>query len=122
MNGNSGQIVFKIATLKAWADALAQGSYLGSEDDARDGYIHLSARNQLAGTAKKYFANVEGLALIAISVQGLDQDLRWELSRGGELFPHYYGALPVSAATWVRPLPLNSSGTPCIEEALNGEQ
>jgi len=36
--------------------------------------------------------------------------LRYEPSRGGALFPHLYGTLPMSAVCWVKPLPLGTDG------------
>jgi uncharacterized protein (DUF952 family) len=112
-------LVYKITTADAWNDAVVRGAYAGSADDLRDGYIHLSAAHQLSATAKKYFSGVEGLVLIAVTVATVGASLRWERSRGGDLFPHYYGELPVSAAAWVRPLPLDVSGAPTIETAMS---
>ena len=111
--------VYNITTRMAWDDAVVHGAFMGSADDLRDGYIHLSAAQQLAATAQKYFAGVDGLVLVAFALTALGAALKWEPSRGGDLFPHYYGALPVTAANWVRPLPLDLSGVPCVADALN---
>ena len=114
-------IVYKIATRTAWAEAVAGGAYRGSADDARDGYIHLSMSSQLTATANKYFNGVMDLVLVAIPAADLGECLIFELSRGGELFPHYYGSLPVKAARWVRPLPLDETGVPCVAATLGFE-
>ena len=110
--------VFKLTTLDEWSDAIVEGAFAGSADDHRDGYIHLSAFHQLEATAGKYFSGIEGLCLIAFAAVDLGDDLRWEPSRGGDNFPHYYGALPATAALWVRPVPLGDEGTPVITEAF----
>lgn len=98
--------VFKICDREAWAQAQASGRYDGSADDRRDGFIHLSAADQIAGTLARHFAGSEGLVLIAFDADALGPALKWEPSRGGALFPHLYGPLPAKAALWTRPLPL----------------
>jgi len=111
-------LVYKIATADQWAEAVACGRFTGSPDDLRDGFIHLSSRAQLTGTANRYFSGLRGLVVAAFRVVDLEGHLRWEPSRGGDLFPHYYGALPARGACWVRPLPLDDVGRPCVDETL----
>lgn len=111
-------IVFKICTLADWQRACENGAYTGSLDDVRDGFIHLSARHQLAGTAAKHFRGVEDLVLVALDADRLAPPLRWEASRGGDLFPHHYAPLPTAAALWTRPLPLGDDKVPLIPEDL----
>lgn len=96
-------LVFKIAGRQHWNSSV--GAYLGSADDIRDGFIHLSTGAQVQGTLQKHFSGVAGLVIAAFPAEALGAQLRWEKSRGGELFPHYYGALPRSAALWTRPIP-----------------
>ncbi len=98
-------LVFKICTAADWARAEATGHYSGSEDDARDGFIHLSAPHQLEGTLHRHYDGEEGLVLVAFE-DGALADLRWEPSRGGDLFPHVYGVLPAEAALWYHGLPV----------------
>ena len=112
-------MIYKITTGDAWEAAVTAGVFEGSANDRRDGYIHLSSIHQLAVTAQKYFSGVEGLVLVALSADALGAALKWEVSRGNELFPHYYGALPVAAARWVRPLPLDCVGSPCVAATLH---
>ena len=104
-------LVFKICPRAAWDDACRTGRYCGSADDARDGFIHLSAQDQVAGTLARHFAGQEGLVLIAFDASNL-AGLKWEASRGGALFPHVYGTLPTAAARWVKDLPLPEGLTP----------
>lgn len=108
--------VYKIAPAALWNAALAGGLFHGSTDDARDGFIHLSAAAQIAGTLHKYFRGIPDLLLIAFDAEHLKPHLKWEASRGGELFPHAYSPLPVSLALWQRPLPLGPAGIPEFNE------
>lgn len=106
--------IFKIASECAWDDACRAGIFLGSAADRRDGFIHLSARHQIADTATKHFSGETGLLLIAFDAAALGPELRWEASRGGDLFPHLYGPLIPATALWTRPLPLGEDGIPEI--------
>ena len=119
MTGNSTVTptrVFKIVAATLWADAHSQGVFAGSPDDLRDGYIHLSAAAQVLGTLKKYFTGQSNLLLVAFACSELAPHLKWEASRGGDLFPHYYGPLPVKAALWAKPLQLGAVGVPMVNE------
>ena len=108
-------LVSKIAARGEWEDACRSGGvFLGSRDDVRDGYIHMSTGPQLAGTAEKHFRGQNNLLLIAYDAQSLGPNLRWETSRGGALFPHVYAGLLVTAALWVHPLQLGAGGVPEI--------
>ena len=78
--------------------------------DRADGFIHFSTAEQAAETAAKWFAGRRDLTLAAIDADALGEDMRWEPSRGGALFPHLYAALPMSAVVWSRPLPLGPDG------------
>jgi uncharacterized protein (DUF952 family) len=75
------------------------GVFADSPVDRRDGFIHFSTADQLADTARKHFSGQHDLLLLAVDVEQLE--LRWEPSRGGQLFPHLYGALPLSAVLTV---------------------
>jgi uncharacterized protein (DUF952 family) len=103
-------IVYKIVATEEWAEAEAAGAFLGAAIDRSDGFIHFSTAKQAPETAAKWFAGQGGLTLAAIDAEALGKDLRWEPSRGGALFPHLYGALPMSAVVWSRPLPLGPDG------------
>lgn len=97
--------IYKICGQASWRAAMAAGEYRGSADDARDGFIHFSTSGQLAETAAKHFAKQTDLILVAVDGDALKGKLKWEPSRGGDLFPHLYAALPLSAVRWSRPLP-----------------
>jgi len=96
--------IYKICERAAWEEAEAAGRFVGSPADSRDGFIHFSTAAQLPGTAARHFAGQSGLMLVAVDGDALGGALKWEPSRGGELFPHLHAALPLSAVLWVCPL------------------
>lgn len=104
--GSKVPVLYKIMPRQDWETAQANGTYEGSEVDRRDGFIHLSAARQVRATAQKHFSGQSDLLLVAVTEEALGQSLKWEASRGGELFPHIYGTLPLNAVSEVMPLPL----------------
>ena len=112
------QFVYKVAPRAAWDAACRTGTYEGSADDRRDGYIHLSSREQLAGTLAKHFSGQDDLVLIQFEARALGEALRWEVSRGGQLFPHLYAGLPTREAMAVRSLLPGKDGIPMLPEDL----
>lgn len=102
--------VYKIVDQASWEEASGQGVYRGAPIDHADGFIHLSTKGQVMETARRHFAEEEGLLLVAVSVDAIAADLKWEPSRGGDLFPHLYGDLPLEAVRWVKKLPLSPAG------------
>lgn len=111
--------IYKICTRAEWQTAKKTGTYKGSSDDRRDGFIHFSTAAQLAGTLAKHFAGQDELLLIAFASADLSDGLKWERSRGGDLFPHFYGELDVDAARQVHPLEHGPQGH--ILPLLEGE-
>ena len=87
--------IYKICTATEWADAERGGVYRGSAADVKDGFIHFSTAEQAAETAAKWFAGQRDLVVVAVEADALGDKLKWEPSRGGALFPHLYGELPV---------------------------
>lgn len=102
--------IYKIATATAWRAAEATGVFAGAPIDLADGYIHFSACTQVAETLERHFAGQADLVLITVDADALGPALRWEPSRGGQLFPHLYAPLPTSAARAVHPLSLGADG------------
>jgi beta-hydroxylase len=90
---------FKILTAAEYAGFLADGRFEGSPVDRADGFIHLSAADQVKGTLARHFAGQADLVLVEVNLAALGDAVRWEESRGGALFPHIYGVLPFSAVT-----------------------
>ncbi len=109
-------LIYKICPAPAWREAERRGTFTGSADDARDGFIHFSTAAQVAGTLARHFAGQADLFLIAIEAEALGDALKWEPSRGGELFPHLYGELDPHAAYSVVALKLRADGSHVIPE------
>ncbi len=107
---------FKILSRADWRASLAEGAYDGSPVDHADGYIHLSAADQLAVTAAKHYAGQSDLMLIEVDLDALGETLVWEPSRGGALFPHIYGPLPVAATRCARALSVTDGGDMILSE------
>ena len=103
-------LVYKIVSIAAWRAAEAAGVFAGAPVDLADGFIHFSTAAQVEETAAKHFAGQRDLLLVAFDAQNFGDALKWEISRGGALFPHLYAPLDPRAAVSVRPLPLGADG------------
>jgi len=112
-----GTMIYKICDTTLWREAERVGLFRGAGIDMQDGYIHFSSREQVADTAAKHFAGMADLVLVAVDAQTLGADLKWEPARGGALFPHLYGVMPLSAVAWVKPLGLGADGRHIFPEA-----
>ena len=99
-------MIYKILRGPEWAQLRAAGESAGAPVDLADGYVHFSTAEQAAETAAKHFAGAEGLMLVAVAVDRLGEALKWEVSRGGALFPHLYREMRLSDVAWAQPLPL----------------
>jgi uncharacterized protein (DUF952 family) len=97
--------IYKICERALWREAEMGGAFRGAPVDARDGFIHFSTAAQVAETAAKHFAGASDLMLIAVDAGALGEALKWEISRGGDRYPHLYAALPLAAVRWARPQP-----------------
>jgi uncharacterized protein (DUF952 family) len=104
--------VYKILARAAWEEAVARGRFDGAAIDLKDGYIHLSAAAQAQQTAAQHFRGQAGLVLAAFWADALGPALKWESSRGGQLFPHLYGPLDPALALAVTDIPLDADGIP----------
>jgi uncharacterized protein (DUF952 family) len=109
--------IYKICTAAEWHAAEHAGAYRGSAVDHRDGFIHFSTAEQATETAARHFAGQLDLVVLAVDAATLGERLKWEPSRGGALFPHLYGELPLSAVLRVDPLPLDASGRHVFPQA-----
>ena len=110
------KLIYKICPEALWREAEAQGVFRGAAIDLSDGFIHFSTAEQARETAAKHFAGQDGLLLAAIDETKLGAALKYEVSRGGALFPHLYGDLDLAAVEWVRPLPLDADGNHVFPE------
>ena len=98
--------IYKICDATLWEAAVEAGEFKGAEIDLADGYIHFSTAEQMRETAAKHFVGRDGLVIIAVDANALGDEVKWEPSRGGALFPHLYRPLKVSEASWSESLPL----------------
>ncbi len=108
------RLIYKLLDRPAWADAQRIGRFDGSPVDLADGFIHFSTADQAAETARRHFAGRSDLVLLKVDADALGEALRWEPSRGGDLFPHLYEPLPTSRVIETRPLSLGSDGVPAL--------
>ena len=103
-------LIYKIFRADEQAAFAAAGETRGAPVDLADGYIHFSTAAQAAETAARHFAGEDGLVLLALDSDRLGDALKWEPSRGGQLFPHLYRPLVAADVLWTRPLPLGPRG------------
>jgi uncharacterized protein (DUF952 family) len=108
--------VYKICAAALWREAERAGEFGGAGIDLHDGFIHFSSAAQVADTAARHFAGATDLMLLAVDAEALGAALKWEPSRGGDLFPHLYAALPLAAVRWAKPLPLGPDGRHAFPE------
>ena len=106
--------IYKILPRAEWETALACGRFEGSAVDVEDGYIHFSTAAQARETARRHFHGQAGLVVAEVEADDLGEALRWEPSRGGDLFPHLYGALDVVKVRSVTDAPLGADGVPVV--------
>lgn len=106
----ASMIAYKVLTAGQMAQLEADGIFAGAPVDLADGYIHLSTADQLDETVRKHFAGQDNLHIAAVDLEALADAVKWEPSRGGALFPHIYGALPLSAVVAYGPLDRGPDG------------
>ena len=103
-------VAYKILTIDQMTTLRADGVFRGAPVDLDDGYIHLSTADQLTETVDKHFSGQSDLYLAAVDLAALGDAVRWEESRGGQLFPHIYGTLPLDAVMALDPLHRDDRG------------
>ena len=110
--------LYKVCSEQEWQDAVAKGSWLGSADDLRDGFIHFSLAHQLEATLLKYFSDRADLLVVSFDPTTLGPLLRYEPARNDDLFPHLYAPLDPGLALEVTPL-LWREGRPVLQDLLH---
>ena len=104
------QLIYKICRDAEWEQARQDGVFRGAPVDLADGFIHFSTAAQLRATAARHFTGEAGLFLLSVESTTLGDTLKWEVSRGGDLFPHLYGVLALEQIISAEPLPLDAAG------------
>jgi uncharacterized protein (DUF952 family) len=104
-------LIYKIVPQALWRAAEALAEFAGAPVDLADGFIHFSTAAQVRETAAKHFAGEADLLLVTVEAERLGDALKWEPSRGGDLFPHLYAPLQLAHVLQVDPLPLRETGT-----------
>ena len=113
-------VAYKLVDRSEWISALAAGACAGSAVDRADGYIHMSTAAQLAETARRHYAGQRELVLVEVDLAPLGAALKWEPSRGGDLFPHLFAPLPASADAPQRGLSVDTDGVMHFEDGAIG--
>jgi uncharacterized protein (DUF952 family) len=111
-------VIYKIVPDALWREAKDKGVFSGASIDLADGYIHFSTARQAKQTAALHFAGQTGLLLVAVDALELGDALKFEPSRGGELFPHLYAPLSMRSVLWEKPLPIGPDGAHEFPEIL----
>lgn len=104
------EFIYHMCRRDEWAAARSAGVYHGSSQDVADGFIHFSTAAQVAASAARHRAGQDGLVLVTADPARLGPALKWEPSRGGDLFPHLYGSLGMDAVVAAVDLPLRADG------------
>jgi uncharacterized protein (DUF952 family) len=104
--------IYKILSAAEWRAAQAAGRFTGSAVDLQDGFIHFSTAAQAQETARRHFAGQAGLVVLEVEADELGEALRWEPSRGGDLFPHLYAPLDAALVRSAAQAPLGPDGVP----------
>ncbi|ATU74318.1 hypothetical protein CFR78_13790 [Komagataeibacter rhaeticus] len=113
----AGNLVYKILTMDEYGTFLRTGSFAGSPADVADGFIHLSAADQVTGTRARHFAGQDGLWVLAVDLSRLPPAaVRWEPARNDQLFPHLYAPLPGTAVVGTCMLYESEDGTVLLPE------
>jgi uncharacterized protein (DUF952 family) len=110
------EFVYKIASHEAYRVFSKTGVFPGMPVDLKDGYVHFSTAAQLAETLRLYFAGEGNVIVFAVRTYDLGMALRWEPSRGGQLFPHLYGDLHIGALGQYATIAVAADGSVTLPE------
>lgn len=102
-------LIYKIFRASELAELLKNKATPGAPVDVADGFVHFSTSEQVEGTLNKHFAGEPDLTLLAVEADTLGDDLKWEASRGGALFPHLYRPLRLDDVVWQRGLSVDDA-------------
>jgi uncharacterized protein (DUF952 family) len=112
-------LIYKILPAQVWHLSVDLGVFSGSSVDIADGFIHFSSLEQVRETAVKYFNTPDDLLIFAIDSQIMGDSLKWEASRGGALFPHFYGVIEPKDVYFIKALQFDDTGNHIFPDLLN---
>ena len=110
MEVNIPKLIYKVTSQSEWRTAQSEGVFTGAPIDFQDGYIHFSRESQVRETVEKHFQGKTELLLLIVEIDRLGHEIKWEESRGGQLFPHLYAPLAIEAVVEVIELPIGKDG------------
>lgn len=102
--------IYKITSLELWENAKNTGILKGMPIDIADGYMHFSTKEQLSNTLRLHFKGQGELVILGVNTEGLNSSLKWEVSRGGALFPHLYAELKTTMIDFVKIIKIDKNG------------
>ncbi len=115
------EFIFKIVDKEEWQKAKQTGTYNGSDNDKKDGYIHFSEEDQVPETLKNHYLNKENLILLRVNAFKLEH-LLWEQASNGDMYPHLYAPLNINTVAGEYELSLKDDGTHELPEILKKYQ
>ncbi len=118
MEKSADKLIFKIVTAAQWVAAEEQGEFRGAPIDLEDGYIHFSTADQVVETVEKHFHGQLDLLIVTVDADQLGEELKWEPSRGGAMFPHLYKNLSLAQVVSVDDLPMGKGGKHLFPECF----
>lgn len=110
-------LIYKILRSQEWLLLTEAGLFQGSPIDLHDGFIHFSAADQVTETLARHFANEAEVVLLAVDSDAVGDALRWEVSRGGALFPHLHAPLQLGDVREIRRLKAEPGRPGCFTES-----
>ena len=78
---------------KEWDDFKKDKRFYGNTFDLESGFIHLSTKSQIKDTINRYFQDQKNIVILQICEKKIKENIKWEISRNNQLFPHLYGFL-----------------------------
>ena len=91
MKNKKETFVYRVMLNNEWDEFKKKKKFFGNKLDIQSGFIHLSTKSQIKNTIEKYYKNQDSIIIFKINVKDIAKNLKWEISRNNQLFPHLYG-------------------------------
>jgi uncharacterized protein (DUF952 family) len=85
-------MILHVCTEEEWHMYNLMNNYMPAAYQ-RDGFINCCTYSQLMDVFTRYYKNKTDLLLLQIDEKLLSSPVKWEVSTGGEKFPHVYGPI-----------------------------